>query len=79
MTPEALPTSPAAGGIYLFLILLGFAAWGLIHARVWSWVPCWRCGGRGRLGAPGNSRAWRDCPRCGSSGKRRRTFSGGDR
>jgi hypothetical protein len=79
MTPEALPTSPTAGGVYFVVLLLILAVYGLIHARVWPWTGCWRCRGTGKLRAPGG-RSWRDCPRCGSSGKRYRTFSGkGDR
>jgi hypothetical protein len=71
----AIPSGSKAGGMYLVILALLLAGWGLFASRFWPWTNCWYCKGKSRFRAPGG-KSWRDCPRCGGTGKRRRVFSG---
>jgi hypothetical protein len=68
----ALPSSAAAGAVYLALAGVAVVVGLLVSVRVWPWTWCWRCRGARRLYSPGG-RAWRDCPRCGGTGIRPRS------
>ncbi len=75
MTILALPSTAAAGAVYLALAGIVLVVGLLVSARIWPWAWCWRCRGQRRLYSP-FGRAWRDCPRCTGTGVRRRPGAG---
>lgn len=60
------------GYVILALILLGTAVWQVWLCVHYPYEPCPRCKGGGRKTQPGNSKRWRDCRKCGGTGRRLR-------
>lgn len=59
-----------ANAVLLIVIVIALY---LIACRVWPYTTCGRCDGGKHLSPTG--KAWRHCPRCGGTGRRRRVFA----
>jgi DnaJ-class molecular chaperone len=59
------------------LILIGIAALAVyvLFCRIFPYTPCRNCKGSGKSHSP-SGKAFRNCGRCGGSGRRRRPFAG---
>lgn len=55
------------------LLLVGWFVVYYLACQIWPYTTCGRCKG-GKHHSP-SGKAWRDCPRCGGSGKKRRLLA----
>jgi hypothetical protein len=60
-------------GTLVLVILVGGALYA-VSCSIWPYTACARCDS-GKLRSP-SGKAWRPCPRCKGSGKRRRLGAG---
>jgi hypothetical protein len=61
--------------VLVVLVLVGGALY-VVACSIWPYTACGRCDGGKRRSPSG--KAWRSCPRCKGSGKRRRFGAGLD-